>query len=450
MPHQFMHSALMKGLLAILDIQSFSLGVSLCGGNFLHKQRKMQTTSQENITSKTPDQIERKGKELGPQTRQELTANSVRQTFVSDLEAAGAKYDWEENYDSPYGKIYTKNSWYFAVPGNQLKKGQTVAKTMLGQPIVVGRDNEGRVFALKDICPHQAVRLSAGPFDGRELLCPFHGWKFDTSGGCTEIPSLCHDQEINLKGIRTRAFPAKELLGSVWVYFGNKTDFADLPEVPYAPGLEGKSYDKTTTTLYLPHHIDYAVAALIDTAHVPYVHKSWWWRSAKNVKEKSKTYVPEGSGWTIVKHKPSKHSIVFKLIGSFIETEISFRLPGCRREYISWGKHTILAGITTLTPIDETHTELNHTTYWTAPFIGPFIKPIVNYFVKTFLTQDAAMAIMQEEILSKNSPRLIMTIKDAGTPGHWYFLLKKEWNEAYDQGRAFINPIKESILRWKT
>jgi hypothetical protein len=43
-----------------------------------------------------------------------------------------------------------------------------------------------------------------------------------------------------------------------------------------------------------------------------------------------------------------------------------------------------------------------------------------------------------------------MTIKDAGTPGHWYFMLKKEWNDAYEQGRAFVNPIKEKVLRWRT
>ena len=99
--------------------------------------------------------------------------------------------------------------------------------------------------------------------------------------------------------------------------------------------------------------------------------------------------------------------------------------------------------------IDETHTELNHTTYWTIPGTA-WIKPIIDYFVTTFLTQDKDMAVMQHQILSKHSPRIIMTVKDAGTPGHWYFLCKKEWNEAYEQGRAFINPIKEKILRWRT
>jgi phenylpropionate dioxygenase-like ring-hydroxylating dioxygenase large terminal subunit len=366
---------------------------------------------------------------------------------------AGSEAKQDAQWQSPYGKTVTNNMWYFAVAGEKLKRGQMVSKTMLNEPLLIGRDEHGKVFAMRDICPHQAVKLSAGHFDGKEVQCPFHGWKFDTAGVCTDVPSLCSDQKINLQKICTRSFFCREVLGSVWVYFGQAASESDLPEVPHAPGLDGVKYHKTTTTLLLPTHIDYAVAALIDTAHVPFVHTSWWWRSARALKEKAKTYVPAGTGWTMVKHKPSQHSIVFKMIGKYIETEISFRLPGCRREYISFHDKTVLSGITTLTPIDDTHTELNHATYWTPSVLKPFkplLTPIVDYFVTTFLMQDQALAIMQSEIIGKHNPKLIMTIKDAGTPGHWYFLLKKEWNDATANGRPFKNPIKETILRWRT
>ncbi|MBL8081776.1 MAG: aromatic ring-hydroxylating dioxygenase subunit alpha [Candidatus Obscuribacter sp.] len=376
------------------------------------------------------------------------TSSPVSAERAADWKPSDVESDLEKG--QPYGKTYTKNMWYYALPSDKLKKGEIESKVMLGEPIVIGRDNEGKLFALRDICPHQAVPLSAGPFDGKELMCPFHGWKFDTSGTCTEVPSLCSDQKMNLCKIRTANYPVKEVLDSIWVYFGDTVNEADLPEVPYAPGLDGLKYRKNTVTLQLPTHIDYAVAALIDTAHVPYVHKSWWWRSAKSVKEKTKTYVPSGTGWTMVKHQPSKHSLAFKLIGKYLETEISFRLPGCRREYLTFNGTTFLAGITTLTPVDETHTELNHTTYWTLPIPKIVANPVLDYFVTTFLKQDQTLALMQENIINKYKPRLIMTIKDAGTPGHWYFLLKKEWNAATSEKRPFVNPIKETKLRWKT
>jgi phenylpropionate dioxygenase-like ring-hydroxylating dioxygenase large terminal subunit len=362
-------------------------------------------------------------------------------------QSASSPADQPKSSGQYYGTSFVDNMWYYAVPADSLRHGKVLKKTMLGQPILLGRDAQGTAFALRDICPHQAVPLSAGTFDGYNVMCPFHGWKFDTNGVCTEIPSLCSDQKINFASIKTGNYIVREVQDSIWVYFGNKTE--DLPAVPTAPGLDGFTYGKTTTTLQLPTHIDFAVAALIDTAHVPYVHKSWWWRSAKNVREKSKTYVPDDNGWTMLRHSPSKHTMIFKLIGQYLQTEISFRLPGLRREYLTFNDRTIISGISCLTPIDDTHTELNHTTYWTIPWVSPIVRPFVNYFVAEFLGQDRSMALMQEQSL-KHKPDLIMTIKDAGTPGNWYFQCKREWNDAYAENRPFRNPIKEKVLRWKT
>ncbi len=344
------------------------------------------------------------------------------------------------------GTWFLRDMWYFAAASCDVQHGKMITKQMLGEPVLIGRDANGKAFAMRDICPHQAVPLSHGQFDGKAITCCFHGWQFDTGGTCTAIPSLVDDQDFPLCKIKTPSYPCREVRGTVWVYFGDKTD--ELPEVPEAPGLDELFYEQTTVKLLLPIHIDYAALALIDPAHVPYVHNSWWWRSAKSLKVKTKHYVPAGNGWTMVKHQPSAHSITFKLFGKYIETEISFRLPGCRREYLTFNGRTMLAGISTLTPIDDTHTELNHTTYWTFPGTG-FITPIVHYFVNEFLGQDRTIAEKQEMNL-KHKPKLIPTIKDAGTPGAWYLLCKKEWADAHREGRPFKNPVPDSILRWRS
>jgi len=346
------------------------------------------------------------------------------------------------------GSIFCDHMWYFAAAGDKLKRGSMVGKTMLGKMVLVGRRNDGQVFAMEDICPHQAVPLSAGRFDGNEVECTFHGWRFNSEGSCTAIPSLVSGQCMKVCGIKTKTYPCREVQGNVWVYFGNQPD--SPPDVPRAYDIEDLSrFEKTTTTLVLPNHIDYNAVALIDTAHVPFVHKSWWWRSSKNMREKLKHYVPDQTGWTIVKHKPSKHSMVYKAIGDMLEDEIGFRLPACRIERIMYGGRTMISGMTCLTPIDDKTTELNHTTYWikTVPGIAPLVVPIVQYFVRTFLSQDKDMAEMQQKCLAHN-PKLVMTIRDAGTPGRWYFELKKAWNEAARTGRPFVNPVKDSFLKW--
>ncbi|MBR9835652.1 MAG: Rieske 2Fe-2S domain-containing protein, partial [Alphaproteobacteria bacterium] len=54
------------------------------------------------------------------------------------------------------------DSWYFAAVSSTLKPGQQARQILLGQPIVVGRTEAGEAFALRDICPHRLVPLSAG------------------------------------------------------------------------------------------------------------------------------------------------------------------------------------------------------------------------------------------------------------------------------------------------
>src|SRR5437667_12161832 len=75
--------------------------------------------------------------------------------------------------------------WYLAVPGRRLKRGRTVGMELLGRPIVLGRDRTGAVFALRDQCPHRGIPLSHGKFDGAEIECCYHGWRFDCTGSWT-------------------------------------------------------------------------------------------------------------------------------------------------------------------------------------------------------------------------------------------------------------------------
>src|SRR5215475_15662362 len=90
-----------------------------------------------------------------------------------------------------------REAWYYAVPSDRLRRGKTLAKIMLGEPVLLGRDRDGAAFALRDLCPHRAMPLSFGRFDGREIECCYHGWRFDTSGRCTQIPSLVPGQPFS-------------------------------------------------------------------------------------------------------------------------------------------------------------------------------------------------------------------------------------------------------------
>src|SRR5438552_16388250 len=106
-----------------------------------------------------------------------------------------------------------REAWYYAIPSRRLKRRAVLAKVMLGAPVLIGRDAAGAAFALRDLCPHRGMRLSDGRFDGGEIECCYHGWRFDSAGRCTLIPSLVACQAFQPGRIHVRSYPVREVQG---------------------------------------------------------------------------------------------------------------------------------------------------------------------------------------------------------------------------------------------
>ena len=351
--------------------------------------------------------------------------------------------------------MYLRDIWYFAMPGENLKIGELTHKGLLGEPIAIGRDEDGAVFALRDICPHRGVPLTAGRMlNGKEsacgksvIECPYHGWQFRTNGSCAHIPSLVPGQDIEVERIHVREYPVREIQGNIWIFMADEKRANVKPdhEPPTLPGFENRPANLRETMTF-SCHIDHAVIGLMDPAHGPFVHQAWWWRSTSSIHEKAKEFAPSEMGFAMVEHVPSSNSLAYKILGGKPTTEISFRLPGIRIERITVGKHR-LVGLTTVTPINEKNTEITQSFYWTLPFLALF-KPVARQFLKRFLGQDRDMVNLQQEGL-KFDPRL-MLINDADVQAKWYHRLKNEWATAVEQGRPFENPVKRTTLRWRS
>ena len=57
---------------------------------------------------------------------------------------------------------FLRDLWYMPALASSLRPGQMRREMLLGEPVVLGRLNSGELFALRDICPHRGVPLSAG------------------------------------------------------------------------------------------------------------------------------------------------------------------------------------------------------------------------------------------------------------------------------------------------
>lgn len=337
--------------------------------------------------------------------------------------------------------FFLRNIWYHAAPSALVPVGQLKNVVICGEPIVLARTAAGQAYALRDICPHRGIPLSDGRMVGDEVECCYHGWKFNNTGACTCIPSLTGHEGQDLSRVKVKRYPLTERAGQLFVWLGEgEGDEALLPDIPAtaAPNL--------TEALEFPCHIDHAVIGLMDPAHGPFVHQSWWWRSGRSIHEKAKAFGPGPYGFTMLRHKPSKNSKAYKILGGTPETEIRFQLPGIRIEHITAGKHA-LVNLTCVTPIDAQRTQITHSIYWTMPWLS-LLKPVLRPYVKTFLGQDRGVVVRQQKGLAYQPA--LMLIKDADTMARWYYQLKAEYRRAQAENRPFENPVREQVLRWRS
>ncbi|MCC6811486.1 MAG: aromatic ring-hydroxylating dioxygenase subunit alpha [Deltaproteobacteria bacterium] len=121
--------------------------------------------------------------------------------------------------------------WYPAMWSKDLQKGDVKEVVFWKQSIAVFRDEEGRVQAIEDRCPHRNIKLSLGEVKGCGVQCPYHGWVFNGEGRCTDIPHEVRTK--NKPDIRVGNFPVAEKYGIVWIFPGDrsKATLSALPQL---------------------------------------------------------------------------------------------------------------------------------------------------------------------------------------------------------------------------
>jgi vanillate O-demethylase monooxygenase subunit len=166
---------------------------------------------------------------------------------------------------------YVRNVWYMALWAQELEAGKTFARTILNEPIVLFRKEDGSVAALTDRCPHRFAPLSMGKLlPGDRLACAYHGLEFGANGACVRNP---HGNGHIPPTARVRAYPVVEKHTILWIWMG---EAAPTPEtIPDYSCFDNAEPVRVTKRDYIRMKASCELVAnnLMDTSHTSYLHE---------------------------------------------------------------------------------------------------------------------------------------------------------------------------------
>src|SRR6186997_3725079 len=121
---------------------------------------------------------------------------------------------------APMGDLM-REYWIPAVRSDELPSPDCppMRLRLLGENLIAFRTTSGAVGLVQNACPHRGASLFFGRNEENGLRYVYHGWKFDITGACVDMPS--EPVESNFKNkVRVKAYPSAEFGGIVWIYMG--------------------------------------------------------------------------------------------------------------------------------------------------------------------------------------------------------------------------------------
>jgi len=146
--------------------------------------------------------------------------------------------------------------------------GPPVRVQLMGERLVCFRDSRGRIGMLEEFCAHRGVSLWFGRNEECGLRCPYHGWKYDVTGACVDLPSEPEESGFRRR-IRLKAYPAIERGGIVWTYMGPP---ALEPPPPALEWVEVADQQRFVSKRLQECNYLQAMEGGIDSSHVSFLH----------------------------------------------------------------------------------------------------------------------------------------------------------------------------------
>jgi phthalate 4,5-dioxygenase oxygenase subunit len=168
---------------------------------------------------------------------------------------------------TPMGNLM-RQYWLPALLSRELPHPDSdpVRVLLLGEQLIAFRDSSGQVGLVANNCPHRGASLFFGRNEEHGLRCVYHGWKFDVTGACVDMPNEPAESDFRTK-VKVAAYPTVERGGIVWTYMGPRGSLPPLPDIEanMLPDAQADAVLRECNWLQ-------ALEGDIDTSHLGFLH----------------------------------------------------------------------------------------------------------------------------------------------------------------------------------
>jgi phthalate 4,5-dioxygenase len=170
---------------------------------------------------------------------------------------------------TPVGNLM-RQYWIPAVRSDELPSPDCppVRIRLLGENLIAFRTTSGRTGLVANSCPHRGASMFFGRNEEEGLRCVYHGWKFDISGACVDMPSEPAESNFKAK-VRIQAYPCRERGGIIWAYMGPRATPPELPDLEANMLPEGES---AIYNIYIESNYMQNWEGEMDTVHAAFLH----------------------------------------------------------------------------------------------------------------------------------------------------------------------------------
>ncbi len=149
-----------------------------------------------------------------------------------------------------------------------LADGRPIRVRLLGEDLVAFRDSAGKLGLVAERCAHRGASLFFGRNEEDGLRCVYHGWKYDVTGKCVDMPSEPAESTFKDR-IRQTAYVCAERNGVIWAYLGPREEPPPLPDLEAFCVRETQRH--VVRTLRNCNWLQ-ALEGDVDSSHISYLH----------------------------------------------------------------------------------------------------------------------------------------------------------------------------------